>query len=419
MSRIEELLSTAYQEAADVVRPDNVRPAVTVPARGHKRRRPALTAFTPVAAAVAVIVVIAAGLVVPRLLAGPSQPAARDTAAPPFLLLALNPANPRSAPKLEVVAAATGRVVSTLDTLGRGTWAQVAATGNDRRFVVARVPVADQAGSIALYTLTLSAHGDITRLSRFLAFTTRGRLESIAVSADGSTVAYSTVTGCFMGGPCHSTVGVIANGRTRQWTQSGTMAPTDLSLSRDGGTLTFMNIWSGGLAFPADQSVWLLSTRSAPGGLTGASRKLVSVTAAEPGQQWVTWLRSALISPDGRTVYVLTERLWPITSSPSTPPTPGASGASGGPTPPSPFGEVSLTPYDTVGGGSPGTPAGWKGTSGLPGYIIAAGDDICAFSFPLSASASGVQTAYLIDPPTLVIRPVTLPDIGGEDSIAW
>jgi hypothetical protein len=417
MSRIEELLSTAYQEAADVVRPDNVRPAVTLPAPGHKRRRrPGLTAFTPVAAAVAVIVVIAAGLVVPRLLAGPSQPAARDTAAPPYLLLALNPANPRDAPKLEVVAAATGRVVSRLDTLGRGTWAQVAATGNDRRFVVARVPAEDQAGSITLYTLTLSAHGDITRLSRFLTFTTRGHLESITVSADGSTVAYSTITGCIMGGACHSTVAVIANGRTRQWTQSGGMVPTDLSLSRDGGTLTFMNSWSGGLGLPVDQSVWLLSTRSAPGGLTGAGRKLVSVAAAEPGQQGTTWLRSALISPDGRTVYVLTERIWPLTSSPSTSPTPGASG---GPTPPSPFGEVSLTPYGTAGGGSPGTPAGWKGTSGLPGYIIAAGDDICAFSFPLSASASGTQTAYLIDPPTLAITPLTLPDTDVENSIAW
>jgi hypothetical protein len=415
MSRIEELLSTAYQEAADAVRPDSVRSALSLPASGHKRRRrPARTAFTPVAAAIAVVVVIAAGLVVPRLLAGPSQPAARDTVPPPFLVLAVNPLNPSGALKLEVVATATGRVVSTLDTLGRGRWAQVAATGNDRRFVVARTPIAGQAGSITLYTLTLSAHGDITRLSRSSAFTTRGHLESLAVSSDGSTVAYATVTGCIMGGPCDSTVGVIANGRTRQWTASGTVQPTDLSLSRDGGTLAFMSIWSGELMTPADQSVWLLSTRSAPGSLTGASRRLVSVAAADPGQQGVTWLRSALISPDGHTVYVLTDRLWPITSSPSTAPSPGASG---GPTPPNPFGEVSLTPYDTADAGSPGTAAGWKGTSGLPGYVIAAGDDICAF--PFGASSSEVQTAYLIDPSTMAITPLMLPDIGGEDSIAW
>jgi hypothetical protein len=79
------------------------------------------------------------------------------------------------------------------------------------------------------------------------------------------------------------------------------------------------------------ETVWVLSTGSAPGAITARARRVLEFRSIySPGE--VRWLHSALISPDGRTLYLATS----------------ANSASGKVV-------TTLTAYPTAGGASPRT----------------------------------------------------------------
>jgi len=416
MSRIEEVLREAYQEAAVTIRPDRVRPAVPLPAAGRRRlRRPALALFAPLAAAVSVTVAIAAALTVPRLIAGSTAPAVSRASTPPFMVVTVGQsADPGKPPKLEVLSAATRRVVSSLDAPGRDMWTQVAATGDDRRFVVILAPRFGGSGTAGLYSFALTARGAITGLTRLAVLTGTRYIGGLAVSADGSTVAYEAVTECETM-YCDYVVRVIAHGMTRQWASPASVVPSDLTLSGDGSTLAFTGTPGEGLAESGATSAWVLSTSSAPGSLTAASRQVFSISPTESGQ--ATTVQSAIVSSDGSTLYVLTKAIWPITSSPTAASGPASPAPSATATPsPSAPGQLSLTAYSTADDQPLGVTATWPNSFYAPLELISAGDDFCALS--AFDFASG-QPAYLIDPSTRTITGQTLPVIGDVDSVAW
>ena len=261
-------------------------------------------AFVPLAAAAAVIVAIAASVAVPRLLTGSSRnsPAPGSSAPvhyPPFqVVLTVNDSNRES--KLQVESAATGRVLSTLAPPWQGaTWGDVAATGDARRFIVAAARSTSPYAPTRLYALTLSAHGAITGLRPLAVPSLPGELTSLAASADGSTVAYTT----FGSGGVYE-VGVINGGRQRQWSvPSGPVAGVwDVTVSGDGDMLAVVteSLARGG----DEQTAWVLRTDSAPGSLTARARKVYDHVHTGGAGHAFTILESELISPDSGTLYL-------------------------------------------------------------------------------------------------------------------
>ena len=78
---LEDRVRDAYQSAARTVRPQTLQRTSPVLAAGSVPRSRRMNAFVPIAAAIAVIVVIAASVALPRLLTGAAG-SSRNPAAP-------------------------------------------------------------------------------------------------------------------------------------------------------------------------------------------------------------------------------------------------------------------------------------------------------------------------------------------------
>jgi hypothetical protein len=305
---LEDRVRDAYQSAARTVQTlQRTSPELaTGPVRRGRPRR--MNAFVPIAAAVAVLVVIVASVAVPRLLTGADRnsltartPGSSAPAAgryPPFqVVVTVNVLGSES--KLQVESAATGRVLSTVVRPWQGaTWGDVVATQVATKFIVTAVPSPAPNAPTRLYTLTLSAHGAVTGLRPLAVLP--GELSSLAASADGSTVAYTTYAskGNFL------EVGVITGGRTRQWSMpSDVSVVQNVSVSGDGDMLavtTNSNLAHGG----GVQTAWVLRTDSAPGKLTARARKVYDYTYVGETIHAATILEDELLSPDGGTLYL-------------------------------------------------------------------------------------------------------------------
>jgi hypothetical protein len=234
---------------------------------------------------------------------------------------------------LQVESAATGHVVTTVAPPWHGAvWGTVATAGDTGRFIVSAAP--KFTGSLSmptrLYSLTLSARGTVARLTPLPVPVLQGQVTSLAASADGRTVAYPLV-------PVDSRVvhevGIITGRTTRHWTTggltrtgAGNLSLFDISVSADGHMVAFVTQDQ-----VVGETVWVLSTGSAPGAITARARRVLEFRSIySPGE--VRWLHSALISPDGRTLYLATS----------------ANSASGKVV-------TTLTAYPTAGGASPRT----------------------------------------------------------------
>jgi hypothetical protein len=363
---LEDGIRDAYQSAARTVQPQTLRKTSPMLAAGSAPRPRRTSAFVPIAAAVAVIVAIGASVALPRLLtrAGGSPPNPRISAPgpyPPFrVVVTVSDSNRES--KLLVESAATGLVVRTLPPPWHGAmWIDVAATGDAMRFIVAAEPMSSPYTPTRLYSLTLSARGTVTGLTPLAVPTLPGELTSLAASADGSTVGYTT-----FGPGAGYEAGVITGGRTRHWSvPAGVIAGIwHVSLSSDGSLLAVItqSLSGGG----AKDTAWVLPTGSAPGSLTARSRKMYDHTYVGGAGHAATILNSALISPDGGTLYLSTT----------------ASSASG-------RSATAVTAYSTADGASLGTITTWKG--GYPEQLSPVGGMLLAWD-PNSS------TAYLINP---------------------
>jgi RNA polymerase sigma factor (sigma-70 family) len=277
--------------------------------------------------------VLAASVVLPRLLAG-SSPDSGDRGSghyPRFQVVVTYKSN--ASASLQVESAATGHVVTTVAPPWHGAvWGTVATAGDTGRFIVSAAP--KFTGSLSmptrLYSLTLSARGTVARLTPLPVPVLQGQVTSLAASADGRTVAYPLV-------PVDSRVvhevGIITGRTTRHWTiggltrtGAGNLSLFDISVSADGHMVAFVTQDQ-----VVGETVWVLSTGSAPGAITARARRVLEFRSIySPGE--VRWLHSALISPDGRTLYLATS----------------ANSASGKVV-------TTLTAYPTAGGASPRT----------------------------------------------------------------
>jgi hypothetical protein len=366
---LEERVRDAYQSAARTVQTLQRPSAMLATGSGPRPRR--MNAFVPVAAAVAVIVVIGASLALPRLLTGASQnPAAPGISAPapghypPFRVVVTTNDNNRKS-ELLVESAATGRAVSTLAPPWQGAmWIDVAATGDAMRFIVAAEPLSSPYAPTRLYSLTLSARGAVTGLTPLAVPTLPGELTSLAASADGSTVAYTTLR--LRGGVYEA--GVITGGKTRHWSvPAGVIAGIwHVSVSSDGAMLAFITQGIGRNG--VDNTAWVLPTGSAPGSLTARARKIYDHSYMGGAGHAATILDSALISPDGGTLYLST-----------------TASSAGGRT------VTAVTSYSTAHGASLGVISTWEG--GYPEQLSPVGGMLLSWD-PDSS------TAYLINPAT-------------------
>lgn len=377
---LEDRIRDAYQTAARTVRPQTLRRASPMLDAMPLPRQRRITSFMPLVAAAAVIAAIAAAVAVPRLTGvpgPPANPAAASTGAaapwqrPPFQVIeTLTDGGHQSA--LLVEQAASGKVLSTMAAPGHGAiWAGVAATGDDKKFIVAAQPGTVPYTPTRLYTLTLSARGTISALTPLAVPALAGEITSLAASADGSTVAYT------MDAPqapaAGLVAGVIRGQHTRQWAMPmNGRGLLDVTLSADGSMLAFS---TGGTARRGiEDTAWVLPASAPPGSLNAAARKLYDYTYVPGTGHATTILESALISPDGRTLYVCT----------------AATSASGKTV-------TKVTGYSTAASSSPVTLSTWD--SGAPTNLTPVGGSPLIWDrgsfIPYGKSDF---TAYLIDP---------------------
>lgn len=305
---LEDRIRDAYQSAARTVRTlQRPSPMFTAGTAGPARRPRRMNVLAPIAAAAAVIAVIAASVALPRLLTSAS-PDLGGTAAghyPRFQVVVTYRSDVGSS--LQVELAATGHVVTTVARPWHGAeWGAVAAVADTGRFVVAAAPKFSGSMSMPtrLYTLTLSARGTVARLTPLPVPVLQGQVTSLAASADGRTVAYTLVP---LDSRVDHEVGIITGRTTRHWTiggltrtGAGNLGIFGVSVSSDGRMVAFVTQDQ-----VVGEEVWVLPTGSAPGSITARATKVFELGPTySPGK--VRWLHSALISPDGRTLYLAT-----------------------------------------------------------------------------------------------------------------
>jgi hypothetical protein len=311
VSTLEERLRDAYQGAAATVSPEAIRDLDQTAAPRPRRTRPASRwrrTLTPLAAAAAVTLIVVLATVILPHASTPSQDRNRaatpaSVAAPKYLI-----ADGGTSP-LEVRNAATGALVATI-TLPTEPGSQT-PTGNpaaDGRTYVTAVATADGYHYLAavyrsspcrswLYQFQLDGQGQPSAVTPLAAFPTTGsELYGLTVSGDGQTIAYATVA-C-MGSaaqPSYVAVTNVHTGQTKRWSTPARNSVNNVSLTADGGQLTY--------SLQLDPSVVrVIPTSAAPGVAADRGRTLVRSTAFGP----TDWVSFAAISPDGRTLYFTT-----------------------------------------------------------------------------------------------------------------
>jgi hypothetical protein len=155
-------------------------------------------------------------------------------------------------------------------------------------------------------------------------------------------------------------------------------------VSGDGGMLAFttQSLDRSG----SEDTAWVLPTGSAPGSITARARKIYDHSYM-PGRT-ATVLDSALISPDGSTLYLAT-----------TATSPGRKAV------------AAVTAYRTTNGATLGTISTWPG--GYPEMLAPVGDMVLAWAY--------TSTAYLINPATRTRTTLLLRGFPGAQyaELAW
>ena len=311
MSTLEERLRDAYRGAAGTVSPEAIRDLDRPSAPLARRTRPGRRwwrTLAPLAAAAAVTVIV---VLVTVVLPHPSttgqdqnRPAPGPAAAPRFLIADTTGRSP-----LEVRNAVTGALVATV-TLPTEPGSQTPAgdPAQDGRTYVTAVATADGYHYLAavyrsspcrswLYQFQLDGRGQPSAVTPLAAFPTTGsELYGLTVSGDGQTIAYTTVA-C-MGSaaqPSYVAVTNVHTGQTKRWSTPARNSVNNVSLTADGGQLTYSL-----QLYPS--VVREIPASAAPGAAADRGRTLVSATAFGP----TDWVSFAAISPDGRTLYFTT-----------------------------------------------------------------------------------------------------------------
>jgi WD40-like Beta Propeller Repeat len=184
LTRIEDRLRSAYREAADTVRPEDISPRTPAAARVKRwRRRTGRQATAqvaaPLAAALAVLVVIVAGLFISR--GSPQQPAASG-GHPPFTVSVAEPNF-----WLNVGNSATGQLTGRVETPEKfgGTWTSVTAEVGDN-FVAA-----NPGAPCLLYRIHVNADGSTAM--KLIASVHHADIVGASISPDGTWLAYQNL----------------------------------------------------------------------------------------------------------------------------------------------------------------------------------------------------------------------------------
>jgi hypothetical protein len=389
-SDLEDRVRDAYQAAGRTVQPQTLRRTAPGVAARPARRSRRLNALIPVAAAVAVLAVIGASVALPRLLTGaapkPGISASAFANDPPFQVVVTST---YAGSTSLLVRTPAGHVDSTLAPPRGTTWGDVAATANPRTFIVATSLNTRAAFNPSrLYTLTLSARGEVTHLTPLAAGSLPVRFDSLAADADGGVIAFS-------GGSSSgdAVVGAITGNQVKQWSVPGKEAVVmDVSVTSAGNKIAFIAQYDGpGNRFAA----MVLATSSAPGPLLARATTVSSFDTKKD-----LYMFSAAISPDGTWVYVVTRPLLPTLNAKLA---------------------TTLTRYSASRQGAPVTIATWTG--GQP-FLLPIGAKLFAWMYylPIPPSAPiSASTAYLINPATRTKTAVRLPGLpsGRYASLAW
>jgi hypothetical protein len=317
MPDIENLLREELKRAAGQVQPELLRP-LQVPTR-RPSWRPRLL---PLAAAAAVIAVITAGALVAGLTAA-HQPAAHKPAVsgsapaglPRFYVTTSSSPDGRGIQAV-VRASASGQVTGTVPVPSALSveWADsggtfVTAAADDRSFIIGAEEgqEPDKLGlDLRLFRFAISAAGKPGHLTELAAAPVRNETtEGIALSPDGKLLAVSLMRDSPANAVAAIQVLDLATGATRTWTAPAhsVYIPGPPSWA-DGSRViafTWLNTDQSGL-MSAPRGIRLLDT-AAPGDNLVAGTLIVPNGVVAAGS-----IVSALITPDGRDVIVVTWR---------------------------------------------------------------------------------------------------------------
>jgi hypothetical protein len=284
---LEARLRVAYQLVTATVRPEGIRPSV-LPQPVRRGRR--LTAFAPVAAALAVVAVLAGAVMLPRLLPA-AGPAASGQAGQRFALV-LAAASHSGAEQLLLEAAGTSRVTDVVAAPPGTVWAAVASAGNGTTFVAAATD--SRACTSRLYYITPPQPGQPAGLTPVPVPVIAGAISyptALAVSADGRTIAYASAT-CGRGSTALSVA--MVGGPVRKRTLTSDIMAINLSLSADGSLLSYITV--GKL-----EGLWLQPTGHGPGTKLPAGRPLLADTGS-------IFAAAGVFPASGKAIYIITFR---------------------------------------------------------------------------------------------------------------
>lgn len=263
--------------------------------RRHRHRswmRPAL------AAAGLAVIAVAATTVLPGVLRGQRSVARAPGVGARFLGMLNQPGT-----RFIVLNATTGATVATIASPGRSTTFEDAATGNGVTYAVA---VGRVGGCGArLYRFTLNSSGKPGKLSPLATGSVNARIDEMALSPDGTTLAY-------FAHPCGKfsaelDLTNLVTMQSRHWSDPNNGDVGSLSLTSDSRSLAYAYYTptgGPGISFgPAiPPTLYLLRTSAVPGSLR--ARSVLLATGAKFGRG--STIRWAQIAPDGRTAYVAT-----------------------------------------------------------------------------------------------------------------
>jgi hypothetical protein len=341
MTAIEDRIRAATQACADTVPPDSV-PPLRLPAElGSRRWRSAhrgwnrwARALTPVAAAVAVLLVIIAVVGIGRAVhstdgRAPAAAAGPVAAGPPissyvasgqvpryYVAITSRGGDPSVDPTYAVVAeTAGGKILATIQpSVAHGTIVAVTAAADDRTFVLDEERWSANAaglddGARTFYEFRLNSSGRPGPLTRLAASVPSGyQLDGLALSPDGSKLAVALE-------PATNTtpvlaivkVYVLATGAVRTWTgHGGSIGSAEdarsLSWTSNGQTLAFdWNANSGGTQGGAG-GVRLLRVDAADSNLLTAGPPALPAEHPSPQSRPPACQMDLIITPDGSKV---------------------------------------------------------------------------------------------------------------------